>query len=140
MFKKLYTAFVRPHLEYAQAIWQPHIVKHKKIIENVQIRATKLVDGFKELSYEDRLRELDLPTLEFRRARGNMIEGFNHIHQYDQNAISPKFYLRNRPSRKQNCQIFENRSTDGERGHQTNPFYYRFNRTWNKIPKRHGRH
>ena len=116
MFKKLYPAFVRPHLEYAQAVWQPHLVKHKKIIENVQKRATKLVDGFKELSYEDRLRELDLPTLEFRRARGDMIEAYNHIHQHDQSAISPKFCLRNRPSRKHNNQVIENRSTDGERG------------------------
>ena len=93
-----------------------------------------MVDGFKELSYEDRLRELDLPTLEFRRARGDMIEAYNHIHQYDQNAISPKFCLRNRPSRKHNYQVIENRSTDGERGKQTNAFYYRFNRTWNNLP------
>ena len=134
MFKKLFITFVRPHLEYAQAVWQPHLVKHKKIIENVQIRATKLVDGLKELSYEDRLKELDLPTLEFRRARGDMIEAFNHIHRYDKDAISPKFCQRNRPSRKHNFQVIEHRSTDGERGHQFNSFYYRFNRTWNNLP------
>ena len=50
LFKKLYTCFVRPHLEYAQAIWQPHLVKQKRMIENVQIRATKLVDGFHDLT------------------------------------------------------------------------------------------
>ena len=134
MFKKLFITFVRPHLEYAQAVWQPHLVKHKKIIENVQIRATKLVDGLKELSYEDRLKELDLPTLEFRRARGDMIEAFNHIHRYDKDAISPKFCQRNRPSRKHNFQVIEHRSTDGERGHQFNSFYNHFNRIWNNLP------
>ena len=42
-FKKLYTSFVRPHLEYAQPVWSPHLRKHIKMVENVQIRATKLV-------------------------------------------------------------------------------------------------
>ena len=135
MFKKLFTAFVRPHLEYAQAVWQPHLLKHKKMIENVQIRATKLVDGLQELSYEERLRELDLPTLEFRRARGDMIEAYNHVHRYDQNAISPKFHLQNRPSRSHQFQVIENRPSDGDRGNQTNSFYYRFNRKWNDLPR-----
>ena len=104
------------------------------MIENVQIRATKLVDGPKELSYEERLRELDLPTLEFRRVRGDMIEAFNHIHRYDKDAISPKFRQQNRPSRKHQFQVIENRPYDGERGNQNNSFYYRFNRRWNDLP------
>ena len=75
MFKRLYTTFVRPHLEYAQSVWSPHLIKQINIIENVQIRATKLVDGLSELDYPERLRKLDLPTLVFRRARGDMIHG-----------------------------------------------------------------
>ena len=49
LFRKLFISFVRPHLEYAQAVWHPHLLKHKQMIENVQIRATKLVDGLKDL-------------------------------------------------------------------------------------------
>ena len=44
-FTKIYTAFVRPHLEYAQSVWAPHFRKHINMLENVQIRASKLVDG-----------------------------------------------------------------------------------------------
>ena len=61
LFKRLYTTFVRPHLEYAQVVWSPHLVKQVKMIENVQIRATKLVDGLSDLDYPERLKKLELP-------------------------------------------------------------------------------
>ena len=35
-FKRLYTAFVRPHLEYAQSVWAPHRAKHINMLENVK--------------------------------------------------------------------------------------------------------
>ncbi|RNA12994.1 RNA-directed DNA polymerase from mobile element jockey-like [Brachionus plicatilis] len=43
-FNSLYTAFVRPHLEYASSVWNPHRRADVRIIENIQRRATKLVD------------------------------------------------------------------------------------------------
>jgi hypothetical protein len=44
------------------------------MIENIQRRATKLIPGLSDLSYEDRLRRLKLPSLSYRRSRGDMIE------------------------------------------------------------------
>ena len=83
-FKLLFTALVRPHLEYAQATWSPFLKKHIRAIENVQRRASKQVPSLKELSYEDRLRTLKLPTLAYRRYRGDMIEVFKVTHSiYD---------------------------------------------------------
>ena len=136
LFKKLYTSFARHHLEYAQSVWQPHFEKYKKMIENVQIRATKLVDGFSELSYEERLKKLDLPTLAYRRERGDMIEIYKHIHSYDEDAISSNFRRQTRVSRKHNFQLVENKPTDGSRGLQYNSFYFRTNRRWNDLPKK----
>ena len=77
-FKKLYVAFVRPHLEYAQSTWSPYLRKYINAIEKVQMRATKYVDGFNQLSYSERLQRLDLPTLARRRKRGYMIEVLKH--------------------------------------------------------------
>ena len=86
-FKLVFTALVRPHLEYAQATWSPHLKKHIKAIENVQRRATKAVPGFKDLSYEARLRSMRLPTLAYRRYRGDMIDVFKVTHSiYDPEA------------------------------------------------------
>ena len=76
MFLQLYMALIRPHLEYANQVWAPHLAKHITLIENVQRRATKLVPGLADLEYEDRLRKLNLPTLAYRRLRGDLIEVF----------------------------------------------------------------
>ena len=79
-FKTLYTAQVRPHLEYAAFVWSPAQKKLTTLIENVQRRATKLVPGLANQEYTDRLRALDLPSLAFRRRRGDMIETFKILH------------------------------------------------------------
>ena len=41
--------FVGPHLEYANSVWLPHLRKYKKMLDNIQIRGTKLVDGMKTI-------------------------------------------------------------------------------------------
>ena len=69
-FNIMYKALVRPLLESAGAVWSPSLVKHIRSLESVQGRATKLVPS---LRYKERLIALDLPTLAYRRKRGDMI-------------------------------------------------------------------
>ena len=109
-FRRIYCAFVQPHLEYGQAAWAPHRVKEINALENVQIRATKLVDGLAKLDYAERLKRLNLPTLAFRRQRGDMIETYKHFHTYDKSTLSPTFMPRNRPSRKHNFQLLSRKA------------------------------
>ena len=47
---------------------------------NVQRRATKLIPELRDRDYEDRLRTLKLPSLYYRRARGDMIEAYKFTH------------------------------------------------------------
>ena len=47
-------------------------------------KATKRLYGLRNLSYEERLRKLNLPTLAFRRLRGSMIEVYKIFHVYDE--------------------------------------------------------
>ena len=70
----LYKSMVRPHLEYGNAIWGPCYVGDSKSVEGVQRRATKLVSEVRDLCYEDRLEALKLPSMEYRRKRGDMIQ------------------------------------------------------------------
>ena len=79
MFLNLYTALVRPLLEYCVQVWSPHLWKHINRIESVQRRATRMVPELRELPYEERLKKLNLTTLEERRVRGDLIETYKII-------------------------------------------------------------
>ena len=82
----MFCALVRPHLEYAQTVWAPHLQKYIDAIKKVQMRATKLVDGIKSLNYEERLEKCGLTTLHFRRLSGDMIQVYKHFHHYSQQS------------------------------------------------------
>ena len=135
-FKKLYTSFVRSHIEYANPVWSPHLRKHIRMLQNVQIRTTKLVDGMKDMDYTERLQILDLPTLCHRRERGDMIQVWKHFNTYDKCTLPSNFRPLPRTNRKHPYQLTWNRPKDGSYGVQTNSFYFRVANTWNTLPNK----
>ena len=92
----LYKAIARPHLEHCTQAWRPY---HKKNIDKLERRATKMIPELKDLSHESRLLECGLTTLETRRLRGDQIEVFKIVNGYEDvdrniffklNAVEPE--------------------------------------------------
>ena len=61
-------------MEYASSVWSPYKKKDIEAIENVQ--KERMLPQMKNLNYQERLKLLKMPTLKFRRMRGDMIEAF----------------------------------------------------------------
>ena len=133
-FKLLYKALVRPHLEYAATVWRPFLMKDIDEIKNVQRRATRQIPDLKGLSYEERLRKIDLPTLVYRRQRGDMIEVYKMLNdKYDKN-IAPILKLHvneDTVTRGHNKKLFLMRSNKLIR---KNSFSIRVVIPWNSLP------
>ena len=86
IFVQLFTSRVRPILEYGNVIWSPRLIRDIDAVERVQRRSTKTVPGISTMTYPDRLQTLRLPSLVYRRVRGDMIETYKYLHNvYDVN-------------------------------------------------------
>ena len=134
MFKMLYTSLVRPHLEYAVtgSVWNPSKLSYIDQLETVQRRATKQVNSLRHLSYEQRLKELNLFTLSFRRLRGDMIETFKIINELYDDAACPRLPRSTNSRTRGNSQkLLIQKSKQNIR---KNFFTLRVCKHWNSLP------
>ncbi len=135
IFLPLYKALVRSHFDYAMPIWSPFRIKYVESIEKVQRRATKMIPELKNLTYPERLKKLNLPTLAYRRVRGDMIEVYKIISNiYDQRASRNILTMREQKYvnlRGHQFTLEHNRIYTASR---KNFFANRVVATWNSLP------
>ncbi|XP_071506736.1 uncharacterized protein B0403.1-like [Diadema antillarum] len=91
MFSLLFKSLLRPHLEYGNSVWCPQLKRDISTIEKVQRRATKIIPHLHNLSYAERLEKLKLPTLAYRRLRGDMIQVFKIMNGFADTNSSKLF-------------------------------------------------
>ncbi len=129
----LYKSLVRPHLEYGNTIWHPKLKRVIKSLESVQRRATKMVPSLANLSYPERLKELNLPTLVYRRRRGDMIQAYKIFHnQYD---LDKDIFFQTPTdcrTRGHPYKVFKERASSSVR---RNFFSHRVVELWNDLPR-----
>ena len=76
---RLYKALVRPRLEFCVQSWCPYLRKDITMIERVQRRATKLIQGLRDMSYSEHLSHTELISMEKHRVRGDLIQVFKML-------------------------------------------------------------
>lgn len=135
VFLKLYKSFVRPHLEYANAIWFPYLKRQSSQIERVQRRATKILKECKNKTYEERLEYLNLHSLKGRRIRGDLIQTykiFNGIDDVPMDSLFPIAQYTN--TRNADSKIFIRHCRTNKRKFS---FSNRVAPLWNNLPSHH---
>ena len=132
-FLIIYKGFIRPHLEYAIQTWSPYQKGDIEHLEKVQRRATRLVKGYRKLSYEERLRKLGLTTLQTRRLRGDLIETFKIITGKEQ-VNRETFFQMNRSVYDTRGHCFKLATSRSRLEVRRNFFSQRVISHWNRLP------
>ena len=132
-FMQLYRSLVRPHLEVCNSAWYPILKQDIDTIEDVQKRATRQIPGFKVLDYPQRLKLLGLPTLTFRRLRGDMIETYKIVNGHYDKEVAPELPKSNTSTRGHNKKLFKKRAN--RLNCRKHFFTLRVVKIWNSLPE-----
>ena len=129
----LYAALFRPQLEYCIQFWAPHFKRDVDSMERVQRKATRMIRGQQGRPYEERLRDLNLFSLQKRRLRGDLVACYKLV-RGDQQALGESLFPRALPeaTRNNGHKLAEGRfRLDIRRRY----FTVRAARTWNQLPR-----
>ena len=99
IFVRLYKNYVRPHLEFSTPAWSPWTEEDKKTIEDVQRRAMRMVSGLRADTYEGKLLEVGLDSLEERRHQADMLQVYKILHGIDKANIFERAAAADRTTR-----------------------------------------
>lgn len=106
-----YKSYILPILEYNSTVWSPHLIKDIDNIESVQRNFTWHLFkrcGLPNMPYNDRLVWLQLPSLELRRIRKDLIMCYKIMHSHVALELSDFFALSNNSrTRGHNFKLFK---------------------------------
>ena len=91
---RLYLALVRSHLDYAVQFWSPYNRMDIDKLEAVHTRMTKIIQRIRNLNYKDRLKHLNLHSLERCKVRYDLIEVFKWVNGFNNKVFIVKKKVR----------------------------------------------
>ena len=86
---KLYVTYIRPHFEYAAAVWDPYLIKDINLLEKTQRFALKVCAKNWSLSHDELLSHLQLPLLSERRSQAKLCHLFKIMHGLEDFPAAP---------------------------------------------------
>ena len=135
--EKMYISFVRPLLEYCDAVWDNASTESKKQLEAVHNEAAMIITGATKLcSISNLLSDLGWESLQARRTKHKLIIFYKII-----NGLTPEYLQSLIPPMVQNTTSYNLRNSSDLRNIQarTNIFYNSFLpstiRAWNELPE-----
>ena len=135
VFLRLYKQYVRPHLEFCSSVWSPWSTADINALEDVQVKAVRMISGLRSNDYQGKLAELNLWSLAKRREMYDLVQMYkiaNNIGNVKCNLIFQKDLPRNR-TRNQNEPlnlVKQNSRLDCRKNFYTN----RIVNAWNSVP------
>ena len=131
----LFKTIVRSKLEYCCPLWDPAKVGEILAIESVQRSFTRKISSCRALHYWDRLKKLNLLSLQRRRERYTIIHTWKMLHDLAPNDIGMKFYTSDRLGTRVTVPKFNNKAQRSVATGYDNSFAVKAARLWNILPK-----
>ena len=131
----LYKTLVRSRVEYNCPVWNPSKVEDIKSVESIQRSYTSKIQEVKHLDYWDRLKSLNLMSLQRRRERYVIIHVFKIMNNIAPNEIEMKFCCHHRLGLMCKIPTLVKNSKAKYRKLYDHSFHVTGARLWNKIPK-----
>ena len=124
--------YIRPLLEYASTVWNPHKIGLSRQLETIQHRFTRRLFGRQVPSYDDRLQLLAIPSLSTRRRNADLTLAYKLIHKLidlNSSAVGVELCKGITRSAGINLTVRRAKSTLVKKS-----FNYRIAAIWNKLP------
>ena len=135
LWRGLWLQYIRPHVEFATQVWSPQFKGDIDEIEKVQRRVTKHISSYQRITYEERLKRLELRTLEKRRLRGDLIQQYKIAHSIDHVKFEPPQPRADTRTRGHDQRLAEPRHKGIFISQRQHSFTCRIVKPWNELPQ-----